>query len=925
MEFFKTYFHNVNFDEARGEVKVLCPFHDDTKPSATVNVDKHLFHCYVCGTGYNEEQFMAEVKGIPVSQAMKLLSEMSSHSGGDWDISFKAELWADEEMLNTLRSLGFEDEFIEQMGLGLAYHYHKDVKETYKTLAIPVWFDGVLMDIRKYNVMKHPNINKMYSEDGAKSGWIVPYDVWKNTTEPTYIFEGEKDMLMARQLGLNAITLTGGAQAKPNEFCLNTFKDREVFICYDNDEAGHTGMMKLAKELSKVTSRISTIDIAQVVNEPKEDFYDYISKYDGDIFEFMTLETIPYISEKETKNYTKINKAMHDNILKTKLNATVMITSEFVEHFVVPSVIQATKVHSNKETDIMDVGDKRYWTLSDENIHEILPLIELDAKSKNVQQRALELLKIPKGESGIELVFRGERFIYRCVVIDKDPDGNAISLDLYSFDRLLVGGHYDIEFALYAHPTKNQRVVAVANHTVSMEENNGFELDKSLLKPFKSEGTITERVQALYQSAKHHVAKHMHFNIWFMSDLVFSSILDFNYGGVMRGALDVFILGDTEVGKSETNEKLVDLYHFGHFLSLKTSSTVGLIGGSNKVDGAWSNTIGAIPRQHKKLVVLEEFSGAKPDFIKTMTDVRTSNEIRLTRASGELKAPCKVRMITISNPINDDNGTPRNLSSFPNGVIPIMELVKSAEDVRRYDGFVLAPKPTTIVNPFEYELESTPIPREAYVHKAQWNYTRRPEDVVFDKGIESYIWTEAERLNKMFECNVPIFGTTTSKKLARFCVALASLIMNTDSTYNKVIVTKEIVDYMVAFLIENYSSEYFKLDRVKREWQAYSEYSEKDVAIAEELYPTNSTLLEFLANQSRTTRANLQAISGKDRDGFSAVFNTLVRHKFVRINMESVYPTEKYRKVFPIIRKVHGQMVSKHNDINYDLEGGDEL
>lgn len=919
MEFFKTYFPNVNFEENRGETKVLCPFHHDTKPSATINVAKSLFHCYVCGSGYNEEQFMAEVKGIPVAQAFKLLSEMSSHSGGDWDVSFKAELWADDEILNTVINLGFTTEFIEEMGLGMANYYSRKDKNTYKTLAIPIWFDGVLMDIRKYNVMKYPNIDKMYSEDGAKSGWIVPYDMWKTSTNTTYIFEGEKDMLMARQVGLNAITLTGGAQAKPNEFCLNAFKDRDIIICYDNDDAGRTGAMKLAGEISKITRMVSILDIAQVVKEPKEDFYDYIHKYDGDAFEFMTLEVQPYIEHKEEKVYTKINQAMSDSTLKTTITSHVMITSEFVEAYSAPTVIQVTKMVSTKDTDVLDIGDTKYWTLDDNNAQEVLSLIEIDAKAKNIQQRAMELLKIPRNESGLEISYKAEKFIYRCTVMDKDPDGNAIPLDLYSFEKLIVGGHYEIDYSLYAHPNKNQRIVAITKRVLSMEDNSGFETDRNLLKNFVSEGTIAERIDRLYQSAKHHVAKHMDFNIWFMSDLVFSSILDFKYGDVMRGALDVFILGDTEVGKSETNELLVKLYRFGHFLSLKTSSTIGLIGGSNKVDGSWSNTIGAIPRQHKRLVVLEEFSGAKPDFIKTMTDVRSSNEIRLTRASGELRAPCKVRMITISNPINDDNGTPRNLSSFPNGVIPIMELVRSAEDVRRYDGFLLTPKVREHKNPFQYALISTPIDKEAYEHKAQWTYTRKVEDVVFEEGIESYIWQQAEKLNEQFECNVPIFGTTTSKKLARFCVALASLVMNTDSSYTKVIVTKEIVDYMVEFLTINYASDYFKLDRVKQEWDSFSKYTAQDVVIAEELYPSNSTMLEFLANQSKTTRANLQAISGKDRDGFSSVFNTLVRQKFVRINMESVYPTEKFRKIYPVMRKTTGEMISKHAKVDFDL------
>lgn len=906
MEFFKSYFHNVDFNEVRGEAKVLCPFHHDTKPSATVNVDKSLFHCWVCNSGYNEEQFMAEVKGIPIAQAVKLLSELSTHGGENWEVAFKAELWADLKTLEAVKGLGLSEEFIETMNLGLAY------VGAIPTLAVPVWYDGALMDIRRYNIHRSGEISKMTSDKGAKSGWIIPYDMWKDSTETTYVFEGEKDMLVARQLGLNAITLTGGAGAKPNEFCLPAFKGRSVVICYDNDDAGRDGTAKLCKHLEGVAITIDILDISQFVSEPKEDFYDYITKYDGDVFEFMSAETTRYEYVPAEKPYTTINQAMGESILKTTLLSQVTITSEFVEAYSVASILQAKKVATHKDTDVMDVGDSLYWTLDDTNIQELLHLIEVDAKTANVMKRAMELLKVPPKESGIELISKEERFVYRCTVIDKNPDGNAISLDLYSFEKMKVGGQYDIEYALYAHPNKNQRIVAVATKVISTEENNDFEPNTQLLKKFVVDGTIEQKVQYLYQSAKHHVAKHMDFNIWFTSDLVFSSILDFKYGDMMRGALDVFILGDTTVGKSETTSHLVNLYRFGHFLSLKTSTTVGLIGGSNKVDGSWANTIGAIPRQHKKLVVLEEFSGARPDFIKTMTDVRSSNEVRLTRASGELRAPCKLRMITISNPINDENGNPRFLSSFPNGVIPVMELIKSAEDVARYDGFLLTPKKSARFNPFENELVGEPIIKEAYEHKAQWIYTRRAEDVVFEKGVESYIWQKAEELNSMFECNVPIFGTTSSKKLARFSVALASLVLSTDETFTKVVVTKGIVDYIAQFLISIYSADFFKLDQVKKEWESYTVYTDQDIKIVQDIYPSNATMLEFLANQSRTTRANLQAISGKDRDGFSTIFNTLVRYRFIRINMESVYPTEKFRRVFPLANKTVGEMVTRY-------------
>ena len=53
MEYFKKYFSDVDF-EGKSEVKVLCPFHDDTHPSASINVEKNVFHSCVCGAGYRE-------------------------------------------------------------------------------------------------------------------------------------------------------------------------------------------------------------------------------------------------------------------------------------------------------------------------------------------------------------------------------------------------------------------------------------------------------------------------------------------------------------------------------------------------------------------------------------------------------------------------------------------------------------------------------------------------------------------------------------------------------------------------------------------------------------------------------------------------------------------------------------------------------
>lgn len=894
MEFFKKYFSEVENWNSE-EVKVICPFHDDTHPSASINTYKDLFHCWVCDVGYNEEQFIARVNNISNADALKLLGKYQIDD--KWEVE-RGLLWSDYTILNKVRGLGFSKEIIEELKLGVIKN-----ENGLKFLGIPVYYNNILVDVRRYNIMKYEGQPKMMSNEGARAGWIIPYDKFLASDNTCYFFEGEKDMIMARDLGINAYTLTGGANATPNEYVINSFKDKDIIICYDNDEAGQKGMENMYKCLKDLVKSIKYVEIGDVVKENKEDFYDYIHKYNGNIFEFYTLEQHHFnLEEDENKKYTTIKEALKSNKLRKDLRSLITVTSEFSDPYSVPTVVEIEKVKDGStKFDTMFEGEKRTWFLEKSNMQDMLELIEVNAKNVEVNAKFRTYLGISQKEPGIEIIQKEPRTIFKSVIMDKDNDGSGISLDIYSFEKLNVGGQYVIDYRIYPHPTKNQKLIAVAFNIKLINDSNNYVVNKEKLSKFKSEGSVEERLDKLYQSAKHHIAKHLNYDIWLMTDLVFNSILDFKYGEVMRGALDVFFLGDTQVGKSETTSKMVELYNFGHFLSLKTSTTVGLIGGSNKVDGAFCNTIGAIPRLHKLLAVLEEFSGARPDFIKTMTDIRSSNELRISRVSGELIVPCKLRMITISNPINDENGNPRFLNTFPNGVMPLMELIKSAEDVARYDGFLLIPKVENRFNPFAYQLTGEPIPKECYEEKANWVVTRGVDNVKFAEGVESYIWDKSEELNKLFECNFPLFGTTTSKKLARFCVALSSLIMDVDETYENIIVNKDVVDFMVDYLIKIYTSPVFKLREYALDYRSYSDFDDKDIKNLQDLYTNNSTFIDFISTQNRTTRSNLLSISGLESNKFSPLFNKMVAYKFIRLNNDNVYPTNKFRKVYNLI------------------------
>lgn len=897
MEYFKKYFKDVD-NWGSEEVKVLCPFHNDTKPSASINTENSLFHCWVCDIGYNEEQFVARVNGLETSEAIKLLNKYSCND--NWNIN-KGYLWSDVRFLNKVRELGLSDETIDAFNLGL----YREENSNRKFLGIPVYYNNILVSVRKYNLLKYDGVPKMLADDGSENGWIIPYDDFLHSKEPCYLFEGEKDMLIARENGINAYTLVGGANSVPNNKVINAFKDKTVVLCYDNDDAGVKGMNNVFRSIKDLVKSAKYINIGDVVKDNKEDFYDYMTKYEGDVFEFYSLEQHPFILEdiKEESKIT-IKEALKNNKFRKRLKSVITVTSEFADPYAVPTVVELVKKEeTNKKSEVMFTGETRDWYLEDKNIVQLLELIEAGAKDVEIKNKLKKYTGIPSTEDNVEVNVRELKTVYKSTVTDKDIDGSAQSLDLYSFDRLDVGGQYIIDYKIFPHPTKQQKLVAICSKSVTVHDNKNFITNKKQLDYFRKEGSIEDKINHLYENARYYIKKHLNFDTWLMCDLVFNSILDFDYDGEMRGALDIFILGDTQVGKSETASMLVDLYNFGHFLSLKTSTTVGLIGGSSKIDGSFCNTIGAIPRQHKRLAVLEEFSGARPDFIKTMTDIRSSNKLRLARVSGELIVPCKLRMITISNPINDENGNPRFLNTFPNGVMPLMELIKSAEDVSRYDGFLLVPKVKNGINPFKQKDPVCSIPREAYNSKINWVATRKSENVIFDEGVKSYIWEVADELNKIYECNFPLFGITTAKKLARFCVALASLIVNVDDSYENIIVTKDIVDFMAKYLIKLYDSHNFNLREYAREYKEYSDCTDADIKNLQSLYSNNSTMFNFLNSVSKTTRANLSSISGMDNGKFYPIFNRLVANKFIRLSMDNVYPTDKFRKAFCRIDK----------------------
>jgi DNA primase len=68
----------VALTPAGDNLKGLCPFHADTKPSLTVSPAKQLYYCFGCGEGGNVFSFVMKMEGLTFGEALR---EMAKRAG----------------------------------------------------------------------------------------------------------------------------------------------------------------------------------------------------------------------------------------------------------------------------------------------------------------------------------------------------------------------------------------------------------------------------------------------------------------------------------------------------------------------------------------------------------------------------------------------------------------------------------------------------------------------------------------------------------------------------------------------------------------------------------------------------------------------------------------------------------------------------
>lgn len=219
--------------DRRGELWARCPFHKnggEKHPSFSVNLKTGLASCKACEWSGDIIKLFADMNGIDNRAALKELK--SRYLGND-----------------------------TQRGPEAVYQYVDE--------------KGALL----FEVCRFPS--KRFRQRRPDGEWKldgvqrVPFRLPQVLASQEIILcEGEKDVLSCEKLGLTATTTLGGSNSWRDEYA-QYFREKDVILIPDNDEAGRKYVLTAGKALLPVARSVRYLELPDI--GPREDISDWLA------------------------------------------------------------------------------------------------------------------------------------------------------------------------------------------------------------------------------------------------------------------------------------------------------------------------------------------------------------------------------------------------------------------------------------------------------------------------------------------------------------------------------------------------------------------------------------------------------------------------------------------------------------------------
>lgn len=829
-------------EESDGEQRMFCPICENpntsASPSASMNAETGVWNCLKGNHGgsiYHLVQDLKKERGFDIRResmrgrhadpaySEKVQNRLNNTSGTPLPGEDTIEKWASALLSNKTRlkalmeQRGFERKTIIEWQLGWdGSRYTIPVRDA----------DGVLVNVRRYQ-MGGGHTNKMLNLPGHGSAALFRPDILRDN-DRIVVTEGETDCILLNQTGIPAVTHTAGAATFRTQWA-GQFIDKDVWICYDADDAGRKGAKRVQDILSEFARNVFIISIPQTTKGA--DVTDFIHLEGHSKREFEELMTdamdksgVPKIRTEipSTGERTSLNDSMSQSNQNKTLELTVSIAGKQQEPYTAPKLITATCDQSKGAACTMCPIAARggqaeiELRIDDETLFRFVDVPE---------QRRKTLIKEVTGarcsdrvEFDIDENYHVEELLVQPSVDDRRDDETQQPVRRTAFSISSHSSTVNSKVRLVGKnvpdpKTGKLRFMSWVNEPVEMDIDK-FELTperRHMLKKFQPDedqspldkaleiaADMSENVTHIYGRDILHVAY----------DLVWHSVLTFKIGDMVvdKGWLEMGTVGDTRTGKSEVANRLIRHYRSGTLQSCEGMSFAGLVGGVQQIDGRWHMTWGVIPMNDRRLVVLDEVSGLKEkDVVEQMSSVRSSGIAQVTKIASE-ETSARTRLIWIMNPA--DGSMIRD--NPQGGMGAIRTVVPAAEDVARFD-FVMATAKgdvdTKRINGGFAEHHSPEYTSEECETLIKWVWSLTRNDVLISEAAQKAVVKAAMDMGERYISDPPLIQSENVRfKLLRIAAALAARTFSANSK-GKLLVKAEHVRDAVKFLDTIYSED----------------------------------------------------------------------------------------------------------------------
>lgn len=942
---FRPWFVGGGLPDADGNIRAFCPICEspDTSmsPSAGFKPSTGEWNCLKGNHGGSIYDLAADLKKetgwdirVEAAKNQKLDPGFASAAGRSRDTTADADKnplpdrqtiagWAerlrnDSEALQRLTAArGFTHETVMKWDIGWDGNRY----------TIPVRnANGEVINIRRYKLGATGTEQKLLNWTGHGHAQIFGMSRLKH--DSIVIAEGETDCILLNQHGIPAVSGTAGAKTFKSEW-VKLFKGKDVYVCYDADEAGRQGAAKVQKMLGPFAESVTIIDLPLSGTENK-DITDYLHVEGHTGADFVQLmkdsnaladvavsNPLPLSGEQ-----VSLQESMSEVLQNETLEIVVSIAGKQQEPFTAPKTISADcDMSKGKACDMCPLmakdGHKMVEIRQDDE-----QIFRFVGATEDRKQKLMKEIVGARCSDRVEFTALEDFHIEELLVqpsIDDRSDGESqtpMKRTIFSVSthkssvnekRRLVGRNVTdpmngkLKFMAWGSEPID---LDIDKFEVSKEDREEM---KKLFQPAKGQTPLDKCMEIAHDMAENvtHIYGRDYLHVVY--DLIFHSVIAFNVGDfhVEKGWLEAMIVGDTRTGKSEIAKNLILHYRSGDLKSCEGMSFAGVVGGVQQIDGRWHMSWGVVPMNDRRMVILDEASElAEKGVIEQMSSIRSSGIAQVTKIQTE-QTSARTRLAWITN--KADGGMLAD--SADAGLAALRSVVKNNEDIARFDFVTAAAKgeiDDAVINSSFSEKHDPKYSTEMSEKLVKWVWSLTRDDVFVSPQAAQAAIMAARDLGSRYVADPPLIQSENVRfKILRIAAALAGRTFSVSEKTGKLLVKAEHVKSAVDFLDMIYNRESMGYARKSRRTiQAQMKAEENATRAKAWLTKKKSTVLHTLRMVGgRNFRQNdFVQMGGLDRDEANTIVRQLLDWRMVEMRTKGdISMTQELIKIMRVL------------------------